>query len=48
MIQLTYQIKNCAPSNSIIAPQLMNYEQCRILSFEFFIIQLRLRPYEQL
>ena len=39
MIQLTYQIKNCAPSglvknsNSIIAPQSMNYEQCKISSF---------------
>ena len=41
MIQLTCQIENCAPSglvknsNAIIAPQSMNYEQCRILSFEF-------------
>ena len=54
IVQLTYQIENCAPSglvknsNSIIAPQSMNYEQCRILLFELFIIQLRLRPYEQL
>ena len=39
MIQLTCQIENCAPSglvknsNAIIAPQSMNYEQCKILSF---------------